>query len=201
MKATVYIALISLIAWLSLPVQADNNDGSGPPVAQAVQGLDAAIENFGKTLTPNPAQSAPAQTTSETSVQESAAVPPAAATNLPAASSAAEAKTAQNFGAPIVFVYEFGAAWCPSCRKLAPIVEEATNKYGSFAEYIPVNVDKNQDLVQKLNVAQIPTVMILDRRGRMLNRLVGLQQGKQIDVILEHYKSQAIATATHKVTQ
>lgn len=195
MKATVYIALISAMVWLSVPVHADTAGETGlPAVAPPVQTLDAAIENYGK-----PAAPAPVEAPAQAPINEPAPAPNQVETKSQAVTPIDP--SAHHFGAPIVYVYEFGASWCPSCRKLAPIVEEATNKFTGFAEYIPVNVDKNQDLVQKLNVAQIPTVMVVDRRGRMLNRLVGLQQGKQIDAILEHYKAQTIATLNRKSTQ
>lgn len=94
---------------------------------------------------------------------------------------------------PVVFVYEFSAGWCPSCRKLSPLLKQTAKKYKGFAQLVPVDVDRNQDLSRRFNVAQIPTVMVFDKNGRMLNRLIGYQQGEQIEVILDHYKKQALA--------
>lgn len=91
---------------------------------------------------------------------------------------------------PYVQVYEFGARWCPSCRKLKPIVHETMDNYKGFAQFTYVDTDSNPDLVRQLNILQIPQVIIVDRRGRMLNRLTGYDQGLQLDSILTNYKQQ-----------
>lgn len=91
---------------------------------------------------------------------------------------------------PYVRVYEFGAKWCPSCRKLKPFVHDTMEKYTGFAEFNYVDTDKNPDLVRQLNIMQIPQVIIVDKRGRMLNRLTGYEQGVQLDLILTNYKQQ-----------
>lgn len=107
----------------------------------------------------------------------------------------ASAGTEQQSSGPTVFVYEFSAHWCPSCRKLGPLVKQTTRKYKGFAKLVPVDVDHNQDLSRRFNIAQIPTVMIFDKNGRVLNRLIGYQQGEQLDEILDHYKKQSLAAA------
>lgn len=197
MKATAYFALaFSAFLFCGSAVQADD---VAPPAAPAIQSLDSAINQMQARQATAPMSEAPVQTSA--AVPASAPAIPAstnAAENSPATNASAESASKSSIQSPVVYIYEFGAKWCPSCRKLAPMVEETAAKYEGFAEYIPVNVDKNQELVRQLNVAQIPTVMIVDKRGRMLNRLVGLQQGVQLEQILEHYKAQTIASAARK---
>lgn len=94
---------------------------------------------------------------------------------------------------PMLFVYEFSAKWCPSCKMLNPVVEKAARKYAGFARYLHIDVDKNKDVAGQLNIQQIPTVIIVDRNGRVLNRLTGYGQGAQIDIILDHYRNSAMA--------
>lgn len=197
MKLTAILTL-ALSAFV-LNGTAVNADDNLPPAAPAIQSLDAAINQLQQSqdapaaASAAPAQNAPLPVSAPTNGAEtSSAEPPQAAE---------AAATDAKFASPIVYVYEFGANWCPSCRKLAPLVEEAAQKYEGFAQYIPVNVDKNQDLVKQLNIAQIPTVMVVDKRGRMLNRLVGFQQGIQLEQILQHYKAQTIASLSRKQQQ
>ncbi len=195
MKRTAMVMLA--ISAILLSGNAVNADDNLPPVAPQVQSLDAAINQLQQ------AQSAPVTALSPAQApSEQPATPMNEAVATPAQADASQApETQSKFSSPVVFVYEFGASWCPSCRKLAPLVEEAAQKYDGFAQYIPVNVDKNQELVKQLNIAQIPTVMVVDKRGRMLNRLVGFQQGVQLEQILQHYRAQTIASLSRKQQQ
>ncbi len=221
------LGIMTLLLNLS-PTQAQESPGANlPPLAPPIRSLDSAIQDltYSRQNQEIPAvQTAPVQSAPEHGSPVSQAAAPASApvsANAPEASPAAESVLQQpssnetvapeslsqlqgkagsqpNFKSPVVFIYEFTASWCPSCRKLAPVVEKAAAKYGGFVQYTPVDVDKNQELVKQLNVAQIPTLMVIDRRGRMLNRLVGLQQGAQIDTILDHYRQQTIASLSRK---
>jgi len=195
MKRTAMVMLA--ISAVLLSGNAVNADDNLPAVAPQIQSLDAAINQLQQAQAAPVAAMSPVQAPEQSapSVNESAAINPPQAD----ASQAPEAQA--RFSSPIVYIYEFGASWCPSCRKLAPLVEETAQKYEGFAQYIPVNVDKNQELVKQLNIAQIPTVMVVDKRGRMLNRLVGFQQGVQLEQILQHYKAQTIASLSRKQQQ
>lgn len=201
--AALGVLLSSSTVLANEPVQSQSAD-SKPTLDRALQNLEygtqastragsqaaaqATTEPYGAmSAVPGPLSAPPPQDQSPSfpvAEIQTAANPPQAAAKGPVI----------KFQSPVVYIYEFSATWCPSCRRLAPVVEEAAEKYGSFVQYVPINVDKNQDLVKKLNIAQIPTVMVVDRRGRVLNRLVGLEQGSQIDVILGHYKAQTLAS-------
>lgn len=171
--------------------QAELMPQPAPSMAEPERTEDAAMQHGMPKLSPQAALAAgemQAQLEPDTNGLNPAAVR-SEATQILAANPVPQATAS-----PLVYVYEFSASWCPSCRKLKPIVEQAAAKYRGFAQLVPVNVDRNQNLTRSLNVAQIPTVMVVDRSGRMLNRLVGLQQGEQIDLILDHYRKQSMAS-------
>lgn len=105
---------------------------------------------------------------------------------------------AESVKGPYVRVYEFGATWCPSCRKLKPVVHETMQKYKGFAEMNYMDTDKNQNLARQLNITSIPQVIIVDRRGRMLNRLIGYDQGAMLDTILTNYQQQIAAKQSQR---
>lgn len=100
---------------------------------------------------------------------------------------------AQIAGQPSYYVYEFGAKWCPSCRDLAPLVMAVASKYQGFVQVIPVDIDtpSAKQLVQRLGLRAVPTVIISDRQGNQLQTLVGLQQGMKLDKILNDYRRRA----------
>ena len=214
MKAfAIRCAALTAILTFSLPALADEQLSGAMP---SIESLDSALKNLSGGLAPAQTSISPAEAAASMAAPEAPPLAPPISTyaqagqsqpaSIPSAPMAAKSgqslidpKT-QKFSAPVVYVYEFSAKWCPSCKQLAPVVEKAAQKYAGFVQYIPINVDKNQELVKKLNIAQIPTVMVIDRQGRMLNRLIGLQQGSQIDTILDHYKQQTLASLEGQTT-
>ena len=110
----------------------------------------------------------------------------------------ASTATSQTFQGPVVTIYEFSAPWCPSCHKLEPIVKKIAQKHKSFLELIKINTDKNPQMSRQMNITAIPQLIILDKRGRMLNRLIGYDQGIELDAIITNYEQQ---TANQTLTQ
>ncbi len=165
----------------NLPLQNGEMSAAGvvAPQPPAMQ-----MTNYGspQTATYAPAVAPAAQANQIPAQVNQAPVQTAAATKVATASPAK--------AGPYVQVYEFGARWCPSCRKLKPIVHETMENYKGFAQFTYVDTDSNPDLARQLNIQQIPQVIIVDRRGRMLNRLTGYDQGLQLDSILTNYKQQ-----------
>jgi thioredoxin 1 len=182
------VVALSAVVLLTTPSalgQEAKQSSEMPPTAPPLESLDSALNKLqsgsANQFLP-PAGAAPAS--------EQGCNTPAQAGSVPSGTQLAHA---QSLPFPMLYVYEFSAKWCPSCRKLEPITEATANRYRDFIQYSPVNVDNNQELAQQYNVAQIPTVIVVDRQGRMLNRLVGLQQGEQLEQILQHYKQKALA--------
>ncbi|MBX9572952.1 MAG: thioredoxin family protein [Candidatus Obscuribacterales bacterium] len=160
------------------------------PQAQAMQSSPYGLAQQQSGYAPMPV---PTMQSSEFLPQANAPAPYSVAPqSAPPATAATKMATAvpSELKGPYVRVYEFGARWCPSCRQLKPIVHDTMEKYKGFAEFNYVDTDKNPDLVRQLSIMQIPQVIIVDRRGRMLNRLVGYEHGIQLDPILTNYKQQ-----------
>ena len=192
-------ALISIYAaliWAILPpAQADelaNTDRAGAATAGSSETASQKALTGQSALPPVPVlQQAPPPTapvSTNFSRQPGYIKAPPRSVAQPVGTQAAVAST------PVLWIYEFSAGWCPSCRKLSPVVEEAVKKYKGFVQYVPVDIDDNQALAKKLNIDLIPTVMVVDNSGRTLNRLVGLQQGVQIEAILNQYRDQQTAS-------
>ena len=55
---------------------------------------------------------------------------------------------------------EFGAAWCPPCRMLAPILEEIADERSAQLQVRTIDVDANPVLQAKYRVMSLPTLLL-----------------------------------------
>jgi len=63
-------------------------------------------------------------------------------------------------------VVDFNAVWCGPCRQLAPVVEEAAEKYRGKVTFISVDVDKYGDLMDAYHLGNsIPVVLFIKPDG------------------------------------
>lgn len=68
---------------------------------------------------------------------------------------------------------DYGAAWCPPCRTLLPILEELSAEYGSV-RMIKVDCDELPELASEAGVMSMPTVIVYSG-GQPVEKLVGLR--------------------------
>lgn len=63
----------------------------------------------------------------------------------------------------------FGAVWCGPCRMMKPMLEKLP------AEIVleKLDVDKDSELVEKYAVMKVPTIILVDKEGTELSRIVG----------------------------
>lgn len=79
---------------------------------------------------------------------------------------------------------DFYADWCGPCKALAPVIQELKETMGDRARVIKINVDKNQALSQKLNIAGIPALMIY-QNGELKWQASGMQSMHKMKTELE----------------
>ena len=70
--------------------------------------------------------------------------------------------------------YKFYADWCGPCRILTTMLNKAQ------IEYKPINVDNNEELVNKYNIKTIPVFMAVKDDGTEINRFVGVKSADAI---------------------
>lgn len=63
---------------------------------------------------------------------------------------------------------DFYANWCGQCKMLMPRVELATKNHKDLVIY-KIDVDKEQDLVSKFNITNLPTFILL-KDGEVIKR-------------------------------
>lgn len=83
----------------------------------------------------------------------------------------AEFKTFMKDNARVVV--DFWAPWCPPCRTLTPLFEQASTEDTSGVVYVKVNIDEASEVADKFDIKSIPTVAYF-KDGREVDRTVGL---------------------------
>ena len=74
---------------------------------------------------------------------------------------------------------DFWAEWCAPCRAISPILEEIATEYESKLRIVKLNADEHPDVVRKLGVMSIPT-LILFAKGEEKTRIVGARAKQQL---------------------
>jgi thioredoxin 1 len=63
-------------------------------------------------------------------------------------------------------IIDFYADWCPPCKKLSPLVEEAAKEYAGKITFYKVNSDNESALLQKLGISNLPTLLYIPAKGK-----------------------------------
>ena len=66
--------------------------------------------------------------------------------------------------------------WCPPCKVSAPIFEKFSQKYVD-ADFVKINVDKNQGVAAKLRIRGVPTFAIIIG-NKLVSKIVGADMRK-----------------------
>ena len=99
--------------------------------------------------------------------------------------------TAANFKSEVLqsevpVLVDFGADWCPPCRRLHPVLVEIAAEYSGRCKVVSVDVDKAGVLAQRYGVRGIPAlVVIVD--GRKVDGSVGYQEKPQLCALLDRH--------------
>jgi thioredoxin 1 len=69
-------------------------------------------------------------------------------------------------------VVDFWAEWCPSCKRLAPILAELDEEFGDRLRVVKINADENPAAVRAYGVLSLPTLLMF-RDGEPVGELIG----------------------------
>ena len=80
----------------------------------------------------------------------------------------------------VLIVVDFWAEWCAPCKMMAKQLEDLSKKYNNKVIFVSINVDKEKQLADDLNIMSIPTVFLI-KQGYVLREFVGLVPKQVID--------------------
>lgn len=76
-----------------------------------------------------------------------------------------------------VVLVDFWAPWCAPCKMVVPTLNEIAEEKSEEVIVAKVNVDQNQQIAQKYNIRNIPT-MIIFKDGEEQKRIMGVKPKK-----------------------
>lgn len=76
-------------------------------------------------------------------------------------------------------VADFWASWCGPCKMLSPVVDQVADEV-SDVKVVKINVDENEPIAIKYNVASIPC-LVRFVNGEEINRSVGVIPKPQVE--------------------
>ncbi|MCE5339025.1 MAG: thioredoxin fold domain-containing protein [Methanomicrobiaceae archaeon] len=89
-------------------------------------------------------------------------------------------------GKPVLM--DFFAEWCGPCHQQSPIIDELKQRMGDQVEIkkIDVGVDSEQtrQYAAKYDIQFVPT-LIIEKDGKLVQKLVGVQDLKSLENILK----------------
>ncbi len=107
-----------------------------------------------------------------------------------------------------IVILDFWATWCAPCRVQHPLYEEVRKRFANRGDVVLLSVDADEDrsvvsgfletiqwdravyfetgLARTLQVANIPTTIILDKEGRVARRMNGFLPDRFVDQLTEH---------------
>ncbi len=75
-----------------------------------------------------------------------------------------------NAGKPAIL--DFWATWCPHCKRIAPTYEKIADQYEGSLVVGKVDADEEPGLAQKFDIEYLPTFVLIDKDGNVLDKVV-----------------------------
>lgn len=72
----------------------------------------------------------------------------------------------------MVFVYYFGAKWCPGCVVTKPIIEGLSEEFKDFCNFYFIDAELESELFDKYSVRSLPVVVVENDDGVEVGRFM-----------------------------
>lgn len=79
-------------------------------------------------------------------------------------------------------ILDFYADWCGPCQMMKPIMEEFEKAHPEV-KVTAVNMDEEEEMVDKYGVSSIPCIVLL-KDGKEVDRAVGIQPLKKLEKMI-----------------
>lgn len=87
---------------------------------------------------------------------------------------------------PVPVLVDFSAEWCGPCQMMAPELKKLAGELGDKAKIIKIDIDKNQQLANSLQIRSVPT-LILYKDGKPVWKQAGAMMANQLKQVLQTY--------------
>ncbi|RTL51071.1 MAG: hypothetical protein EKK39_09130 [Sphingobacteriales bacterium] len=84
---------------------------------------------------------------------------------------------------PVTLV-DFGADWCPPCRKMQPVLDALKTTYGPKLNIVKIDAGKQTDIMKQMNLPAIP-VFIIYKNGQEVFRKNGIVAQSDFDAAIK----------------
>ncbi len=96
--------------------------------------------------------------------------------------------TAENFKSLVLeskipVLVDFWAEWCPSCRRVLPLIEKISTSYEGNLLVGKANVDEQSDLSEEFGIESIPALLLFSE-GKVISTKIGPGSKAEIDTWL-----------------
>ncbi len=83
----------------------------------------------------------------------------------------------------MVTLYDFYADWCGPCKQQDPILDELADDYADEDEFEieKIDADEDRETANEYQVRSLPTLVLVDDDGDVLDRFVGLTDKDELD--------------------
>lgn len=89
-------------------------------------------------------------------------------------------------------VLYIGAPWCPPCTTMGPSVEAAALAMGDRVQFVKMNAATDSQLLNSLNVAGVPMLVLYGENGQELARFLGAMPASDIERWIQVKLDQAL---------
>lgn len=83
-----------------------------------------------------------------------------------------------------IVMVDFGAAWCPPCRAMEPILDDLAEELDGRVVIGKLDVDESPETAARYGVRNLPTFIIF-KNGILAERIVGAQPSSLLRKKLE----------------
>jgi len=77
-------------------------------------------------------------------------------------------------------IIDFYAPWCEPCKLISEVMELAAHRFSGKVKFLKVNVDQMKELARSYKVRSVPTVLLIDASGAVIERKIGAEQIVQL---------------------
>lgn len=90
-------------------------------------------------------------------------------------------------------VIDFYATWCNPCKQVGPVFESMAKKFSGKIRVIKVNIENLSEITKTYNVKSVPTMLVFDKSGQLVDRRSGTDDIRSFSKNLE--KNQDLTAA------